>query len=204
MARFLPALLLVLSACAASMPPGAPPNPQTEAIILGTVLPLVSTDWRCSAVAVTKDMALTAGHCSHQVNSDPTALGTDLAVDEWTSGATDIGAVYIKSNEPLAFAPIFPSLPHTWERVWLAGYGCDSYEGEHLSVRRGTYLGRDSHGYLVVAGEACHGDSGGGMFTEDGLLVGIIVSVNTDEHDTPVTSVMATPVEAALPAFERD
>ncbi len=165
-------VVLALFLAALPVPAGAErPAPDRSPVRL-----LLHDHGRCSAVAMSPTVALTAGHC----------LNPPLRVD----GREVSGTLIADDLARLAghFAPPYARLAgRLTDDVLLEGYGCDAApvwlgEQPRREVRPGLLvpasgpLGLE----LVIAGRVCPGDSGGAVWADRGNLLGIITATASE------------------------
>ena len=165
--------LALLSACSAAPPPIVAPRPPawTDSVVL-----MLTNEARCSAVLITPRTALTARHCTETALRGVLVRGThEYAIESVVQYADrDVSVLSLAEDIPGAYAHEAQNLPRAGDRAIVVGFGCD-YPAR--GVRSLTSLGRSSAG-LTFAGRVCGGDSGGGVFNEDGDLVGITTARN--------------------------
>lgn len=196
-------LVLVLSACAS--PYGFEQTPHalgTTPVDTHAVYEWTATkndgrsSFRCSATLIELDLLATARHCVVEIAQDPVvkAWGAFMPViAAWASDRADAGLIRVEQALPGPVMRLSPDLPEPYSFGWVSGYGCDP---EHVRVGEAMYLGTSQHGLGYLA-RSCPGDSGGGLFLEDGRQVGIMVT-HTDE------AVFATPIADLLPGLTSD
>lgn len=171
MARLILAIL-VLAGCS----PARPPAVKAPAPVWDSVYKLHLEDGsRCSAVAIGPIRYLTAGHCAGRV-----AVLESRAGEKYEAGtpkaAPEADVALGSAARPLpAWAQIGVDMPRTGSRLTLNGYGCDP----RGLVRASMWVSQTPvmFGRYTVVGPVCHGDSGGGVFNEQGELVAVISGV---------------------------
>lgn len=163
-------VLLFLVGCAAVPVPDRLPDP---APILA-VYEYTNGSQKCSAVALDQTTYVTAGHCAG--GPGPWFLvqgGVDYVISQPSAAAeTDIALGRALESLP-GSALVAPGLPAPAEPVILSGFGCPT------QLRPGVWIGAGP-GLIpdpAVAGVACPGDSGGGLFNARGELVAVISKI---------------------------
>ncbi len=172
---------------------------------------LLREDGACSMVAVEPTIALTAAHCvlleDHVTPYAGVYVGYAFGkhgevtlVDNfdvvWYDMDTDIAIVHAKTGRFYDMAKIHQELPVPEDPTWVVGYGCDS-DWPHLkavrSYRPGYFVEVDeAMGGYIFYGHACHGDSGGGIFSANGELIAITSGASEHYIVAPLAS-MALP-----------
>ncbi len=162
------AVLLFLAACT----PARPPAVRAPAPVWDSVYKLRLADGaRCSAVAISPRLYLTAGHCAGQPSVLESRAGETYAAAVPVADAQADIALGRAQDLP-AWAEIATDMPTTGSRLTLNGYGC-SPRG---MVRSSMWVSPTPvmFGRYTVVGPVCPGDSGGGVFNERGQLVAVI------------------------------
>lgn len=170
------AIALITTGCISA--PQAQENPYT--LVPASAVVFITNGHACSAVAVSDHELYTAAHC---VDNDK-----EIAVDygnawhtgyvTWADPELDLATVDMR-------APLFTSWAHAHmeelragDEIVQVGYGCDT------QVRLGTFLGSNAmDGRAISNVETCGGDSGGGLFTTSGGLVGIVQAKSIKHPD---------------------
>jgi hypothetical protein len=178
--------------------PAAPPA------LRDSSLPYVTREGFCSAEPIAPRIAVTAAHCLPkapggvllaEVRNDVVQLPV---VRTWASRSDDIALLWLSSDAPRP-APVADRVPALGEPGWVVGYGCDSdWIGyARVGIRPVRMLGRDEFGAFIWEGQACHGDSGGGLFDASGRLVAIL-NGSYQTNGGPITQIVGTPIAFAL------
>lgn len=141
---------------------------------LASVLKYVKPGTLCSAVAISQELAVTAGHCvgdGFGVLIDP--AGGEHEV--WAAEAhpqADLALLFTSALD--VFSEPALETPSISELIWTAGYGCP--RGALLEVRPAQWTGIPAEfvGGWQVAGVVCPGDSGGAAWDSQGRLLGVL------------------------------
>ena len=101
----------------------------------------------------------------------------------------DLGLVKISPQFDVDVIPIAPPGTELWEKMPLLSTGCDN--GSNPTIRQhhvrslgnvAPFIGAPFH-YIQVDNAPVQGRSGGGIFTENGYLVGVCVAGNSDDNE---------------------
>ncbi len=145
----------------------------------------------CSAVVVGPAEAITARHCvvdsyTHEPRLPVALVGFDDTryvdpAEVLVSHDRDLALVHIKLDGTQALFDTYASVaeagPALGGNVWVAGFGCSGFKS--LGIRPARLVGASDAKHDDYIGRACPGDSGGGVFNDDGELVGISSAVGT-------------------------
>lgn len=157
------ALLLLLAGCVHT-----PSHDELRA----TTLRLRFQNSICSGTAVAPDMILTAKHCWHDVPL--TVNGKAVTVQAIHAGKGD--RLLIQLTKPIftAIAKLGKA-PKQGERIrfWGNPHGTPD-------VYREGYVTTIIKGEVVISAYACGGDSGSGLFSDAGQVVGILTRLNVN------------------------
>ncbi len=168
------ALALVLASCAPRTLVVRAPAEQDVAVATGLRhtlhLPTVSG---CTGVDVGRGIVVTAKHC----------------VDELELGAETEAGMLIYMSPTLDFALLFdtgrlsnerPAMraPRLGEHIYAIGYPVQlATRKQALTVTDGIVCGPDDgEGHMRISAPLYYGNSGGGLWAEDGSFVGVTVS----------------------------
>lgn len=168
--------LLVLAACSARVLPPAALVPDGP-VPIGAVLAFTDGFTACSAVAIAPKQALTTAHCLRNRDRRWLVLADGALVPVIGHEVDgELAVLHVYSRLPVV-AQVARRVPQPGDRAWLAGYGCRSDGWRlRLDVREARALNA-----VQYAGNACHGDSGGGVFDAGGRLVGVLVTRSAGE-----------------------
>lgn len=169
------ALALGLAACAPRTIVVRAPSDQDVAVETGLKHTVFAKSLGCTAVDIGTGILITAKHC---VDGEEQGLGSQ----------SDAGMVIYISPD-LDFALLFDSsrmdqprpvlrAPRIGEHVYAIGYPAQlATKKQALTVTDGVMAGPDDgEGHLRFTAPIYFGNSGGGVWGEDGALVGISVS----------------------------
>lgn len=103
------------------------------------------------------------------------------------NGGLDIALLKVEDPYLLDFVPLAEAQLSTGNVIGLSGYGLNM----DTPNIRGVRLVKSSNSVYVGDSYADNGDSGGGMFTEDGRLTGIIWGSNQYVHGVPLKAIIS-------------
>ena len=161
-----------------------------------SVLPYLGLGVACSSVVVGPGILVTAAHCVHAARGEgttghiapPGTLDQIQVVGTLDSPSADVSLL----NAPTLRAPPVGIEYHPdVTRLWVAGYGCTGFTS--LGIRDASPFGLSNDGSSVLLGQACHGDSGGGVFDVHGNLVAIMTAIVWEEWGA-VAAIGVTPM----------
>lgn len=201
--RYVALLLALLAGCAAPLQhpfplnqPGRPAD--VAADVWGSTLLFTDGGMLCSAVLVGPDVALTARHCLQPGFKGGLLVHPDgrtfLVVEAVVAEDADLAFLRTVPESSELTAGIAPVTAGA--RGYVLGYGCSS--GLRLEARPVVFVGRGptkdptDRVLDLWEGQACKGDSGGGIFV-DGRLVGVTTRIDKDQ-----TYVLSVPAEFVL------
>lgn len=199
---------LCLVACAA---PTSPPNISGLIDIGGPVVLIKnSTGGTCSAVVIDDNTLLTAKHCfgTGDVNvwtAPESALNpTPAAVADVYVATAAYDVVMVPLLWPLPSGTRHAQLSYkTFARgdtATIIGWGC--MHTTAVEARPITYV-RSNGPVMIFAGTACTGDSGGGIFDNDGAFVATTSFLDVDASGR-VAYVGAVSFEAVVADIKQD
>jgi S1-C subfamily serine protease len=177
-------LLTACTGCVAQQPVGAaqPSQPsQVDTVAYAIRHTLLLDPPGCTGVEIGDGLVVTAKHCL----DDGAVVGNPFgAPDE----AGEIAFISFRHDFAVIKYPRLPS-PQTMihmrpyvvgEHVYIVGYPLQLRSREQeLTVTDGLMAGPvDDEGAARTTAEAYFGNSGGGVWGEDGALLGILVSIN--------------------------
>lgn len=178
MKRCVVALALALAACAPRTIVVAAPSRTDVAVATGLKHTVFVEEMGCTAVDVGRGFVVTAKHCVDDEETQDDGLGR-----QYKAGLV----VYV--HKDLDFAILFdagrlenkqPRLraPRLGEHVYAIGYPVQVVtEKQALTVTDGIMCGPDDgEGHARFTAPIYYGNSGGGVWAEDGALIGISVS----------------------------
>lgn len=159
------ALAFLLSGCHPALPEA--PRP-VEGMIAHTML---MKDPGCTGVRVGGGLVVTAAHClNDRVLGD---LYTDLKVG-YISPHHDFAV--LSGDTPVS--PVWLVDARIGERLYVVGYpGSIDDDTQPLTVTDGVYTGVTSGNMERITAFAYYGNSGGGVWSETGALLGIVVEI---------------------------
>lgn len=172
------------------------------------VVPLLTDAGRqCSAVLVGDHHALTAAHCMRDATK--AILLTNLGpvpVAGMSQPIPELDAMVLETTStiPPPYAHLALEVPQLGALAHLQGYGCERASPAvprfytTTLVFRGTEP-KPPHDY-IFSGVACHGDSGGGIFNEDGELIAITSAI--DGRGAPIVFGVGVLAPASEPVPE--
>jgi S1-C subfamily serine protease len=157
-----------LSGCALFQYPEATKVRPVDAMIGRTVL---LTAPGCTGVRVGSGKVVTAKHCIEGMKLGGRYSGMTIEyIDAKLDYAVLAGDTAIP---PVAIRNVLPG-----ERVFVVGYpGSLDDDEQHLTVTDGVFTGVTSDGLERITAYAYYGNSGGGVWTEDAELAGILVEM---------------------------
>lgn len=172
--RLLAAVLaLALLACAAPAPEAPKPlNPVTQALAHTEFL----TKMGCTGVRVAAGVLVTAKHCvpDDAKDGDPVE-GTDGTL-KWVSPTEDFVVIVEPVKGPEEFIPLRKA--DLGEHIYVVGYPIQLGSREQeLTVTDGIVAGPVNDQRMRITAPAYFGNSGGGVWADDGSLVGIAVAI---------------------------
>lgn len=201
-----PAIVAFLTACTASAPP-VPKRTYTlsdmctegaRGVIPGTVKVHVS-DGLCSGVVISPTEVLTAGHCVENVEWATVEFPGGVFVPAPEAAVNgpygeDSALLHVAVPAGQTIVPVADP-PKYGAEVWFSGFGCDHDVG---AVRKGYARLREIPEVHAnkYTGCVCKGDSGGPVFSKDGV-VGVITHHSSNDR-TWVTETSALPWLRAL------
>lgn|SRR5574341_45034 len=146
--------------------------PHTE-----TVYQLIDSDGsRCSAVMIAPERAVTAKHCIRAMESPSLKIGEKLypAIEAYTNEFVDAG-ILIVPDAPCPCATFRSTKLVKGETIVVIGYPFDSDEITELEgIITGDIIPFNEMPYTITtAAPTVGGMSGGGVFDENGLLLGV-------------------------------
>jgi V8-like Glu-specific endopeptidase len=170
--RYLLPLLLLLAGCGgcASVP--------SHDDLRATTLRLEFERGLCSGTAIAPDVVLTASHCWNgggklvKVNGQPvqvTGIGRDKH-DTMTIRVTGVRFTHIAH---------LGNLPKQGDRLRWWGNPLGNPD-----VYRQGYVSRADGDVVVLDATICRGDSGAGLFTDAGLVIGVVTGMSDDKGCT--------------------
>lgn len=150
----------------------------------------------CGSVLLTPNVILTAGHCVVGQHFVPVRCGgVDIPGTVVASSLdSDLGLIRLTQSCSAPVSKLADSLPDVGTSVWAIGYPDRDLRMSH-GVVSGYDIGRiiqkvaedensiklrvyATHPVLISDAKVFFGNSGGGLFTDDGRLVGICSQLN--------------------------
>jgi V8-like Glu-specific endopeptidase len=166
--RYLLPILLLLAGCGgcASVP--------THDALRATTLRLEFQRGICSGTAIAADVVLTASHCWSSGGMLTTVNGQPVKVKGIGRDKRDTMTIRVEGVKFEHIARL-GNLPKQGDRLRWWG----NPQGVPDIYRQG-YVSRASQEGMIVDATICRGDSGSGLFTDDGRVVGVVTGM-TDE-----------------------
>lgn len=190
--RFLAALLLLACNCTAGLPDAQKPVPGSpvEHAILHTAF---LNPPGCTGVEVARNVVVTAKHCleGKKRNDNFSAGGVVWYVDKTYDYAVIVftGDPLRLEQKPKALGVEYISMRQAriGEHLYVVGYPVQLGDHEQaLTVTDGVRAGPvDDEGQERITAEVYFGNSGGGVWGDDGALLGISVAVFADDSVSP-------------------
>ncbi len=110
---------------------------------------------------------------------------------------SDVALIRVRAQPQFRVEPVAIALASTGDRIWLWGHPRDTFWTSATGVVQSidAQLPGESGGKILLSCDACaQGDSGSGVFTESGKLIGIVVGA-WSKHGR----VLFTEVEPLIP-----
>lgn len=172
----------------------APALPQNVAVVTALRHTVFFKGPGCTAVDIGHGRLVTAKHCV-----DDLAIGAVTAIGVLTYMAPDRDFAVIISQERIKHGAPVLRAPRLGEHVYAVGFPVQlATKTQELTVTDGVVSGpSDEEGSLRYTAPTYFGNSGGGVWAEDGSLLGISVSGFMD-HDGMYFMVSAEDVAKAL------
>lgn len=167
---------LLISGCSLMSSPALPaePNvPQNVAVVVSLRHTRFMPDPGCTAVDIGGGRVVTAKHCVDEVD-----IGAKTAIGVLTYRDPDHDFAFLVNQEWVKHPAANLRAPILGEHVYAVGYPMQlSTDTQELTVTDGVVCGpSDEEGHLRFTAPIYFGNSGGGVWAEDGSLVGISVS----------------------------
>lgn len=181
--RKLVAALAFVAACA--VPRTADGHEHTPAGVSTAIAHTVHLDESgCTGVNVGGGFLVTAKHCV----PDWASIGDDY--EGGTLGYVDPDedfAIVLMDDPAYAGAPVRLRSAAVGERLYVVGYPSQMFDRkQHLTVTDGVYAGvTNTHHEERITAPVYFGNSGGGVWGEDGALLGIAVNIWADSDSNP-------------------
>lgn len=196
------ALLLALSSCAGqpAVVTRSPENP-VQYLISKTVF---IKDPGCTGVQVGRGIVVTARHCLPDDAKRNDMFG-EKGVVAYVGEKDDFAVLYY--SLPVGVDRIKMRPARVGEHLYVVGYPMQlGNEKQALTVTDGIYTGyTDEEGQQRITAEVYFGNSGGGVWADDGSLVGISVAVfayHADGMSNPLPYAgqgFMVPIEKVIP-----
>lgn len=163
-------LALGLAACHA---PAARQASYADPVIIPLVHTVFMKDPGCTAVSIGKGLVLTARHCVEKLE---VGAKTVIGVLVFKSTTRDYAII----RDPKRYHSPRPVIraPRLGEHIYTVGYPLQlSSEKQELTITDGVVAGpKDKVGSIRITAPIYYGNSGGGVWGDDGALVGLSVS----------------------------
>lgn len=167
------ALLAAVLCLAACRPVVVQVPAQTDVAVSTALQHTVLMTEGCTAVSVGNGMVLTAAHCVDEVQ-----LGADTSVGMLVYRSTVRDFAVLFDTGRLHAAAVKLRAPNKYEHVYAVGYPVQLVsDRQELTVTDGLIAGPvAADGEWRITAPIFYGNSGGGVWAEDGSLVGLSVS----------------------------
>lgn len=128
----------------------------------------------CSSTAVGERVLLTAAHCVDLASNDATVDGRPVKIEKVITDKND-HAIVILFDDGIKFEKIakLGTYPSVGENIFYWG----NIDGINGLLRKGYVAGKFEDGTFVVDSNTWSGDSGSGIFDQDGRLIGVVSSI---------------------------
>lgn len=173
--RKLALLLALLGACVVEPAVTVVPRPE-NAIQTAVDHTVFLDDAGCSAVAVGEYKVVTAKHC---VNDDA-EVGDQYESGKLTYISDAFDFAVFTSDDPRTYAgpPIHMRPARFGEHVYVVGFPVQLFGEQELTITDGIVAGPVDHDFQSrITAPVYFGNSGGGVWGDDGALLGIAVSI---------------------------
>lgn len=167
------ALALGLAACSPRTLVVRAPAEQDVAVETGMKHTVFAEKLGCSAIDIGRGVVVTAEHCvDHLALGDETGAGMIIYVSRDRDFALLFDVARLDNPRPTIRAP------RLGEHVYAIGYPVQlATKKQALTVTDGIVAGPDDgEGHLRITAPVYYGNSGGGLWAEDGAFVGVTVS----------------------------
>lgn len=174
-------LAALLTACAGQQYVEPAPS-DTEVVAYAVRHSLLLQPPGCTGVEVSEGVVVTAKHCleDDDVVGNPFGDPAKAGVISFISAGHDFAVIAYPASAIAAEAYINMRPYVIGEHVYIVGYPVQLRSDEQaLTVTDGIMAGpTDDSGDARTTAEAYFGNSGGGVWGDDGALLGILVSIN--------------------------
>jgi S1-C subfamily serine protease len=169
---------LVLSACGLGSNPVVETAPQDVGVTTALVYTVFFKEAGCTAVQIGGGRVVTAKHCVEDEDpekdwdvGEKTSIGQLVYISPDRDFALLINQDWVKQPAPLMRAP------YLGEHVYAVGYPTQlATDTQELTVTDGVISGpSDDEGNLRFTAPIYYGNSGGGVWANDGAFIGVSV-----------------------------